>query len=159
MCCKGPDTGCTEAFAVKIRHCISNRFFCCFSFIIAMVDTIPILLNFGGRRLRKILRWTNAEPSMDLSRFNMKTSMDLRKANTKPSMHFKRANTEAYLKENLKGLNVLYISTDSSSFKQTNLPCSCARICLFFQKVLRKYEAIRMAAFLLGLKLSFSQFF
>ena len=66
-----------------------------------------------------------------------------------------------------KGLNVLFISTDSSSFTQTNIPCSCARSCLFYQKI-SKYcvntrpwgpwrpsrVPYRRAAFLLGWKSS-----
>ena len=38
---------------IMISHSISNRLFCCFSFIIAMVNRIPQLLKFSGRRLRR----------------------------------------------------------------------------------------------------------
>ena len=35
----------------KISHSISNRLFCCFSFIVAMVNWIPRLWKSSGRRL------------------------------------------------------------------------------------------------------------
>ena len=45
----------------------------------------------------------------------------------------------------LKRLDVSFISTDNSILKQTNIPCTCARTCLFFLsenfRVLCKYKA------------------
>ena len=48
------------------------------------------------------------------------------------------------IKFSYQGLNVLFISTDNSIIKQTNIPCSCARRCLFLSensRVLCKYKA------------------
>ena len=72
----------------------------------------------------------------------------------------------------VKGLNVLFISTERSIFKQTNIPCSCARSFLFFQKIseycvnMRPWGPwrpsrglYRRAASLLGWKLPLSQLF
>ena len=67
---------------------------------------------------------------------------------------------------------VLFISTDNSILKQTNIPCSCARSCLFFQKISEycvntrpwgpwrpSRGLYRRAASLLGWKSSLSQLF
>ena len=43
-----------------------------------------------------------------------------------------------------KGLNFLFILTDNSILKQTSIPCSCARSCLFLSdhfRALCKYKA------------------
>ena len=37
----------------QIKHSISSRLFCCFYFIIAIINRIPRLWNSGGRRLRE----------------------------------------------------------------------------------------------------------
>ena len=76
------------------------------------------------------------------------------------------------IKFSYQGLNVLFISTDNSIIKQTNIPCSCARSCLFYQKI-SEYRVntrprwpwgpcrglYRRAASLLGWKSSLLQLF
>ena len=47
------------SFYIKKYHFISNRLFCCFSFIVAHCNTIPRLLNSGWIRLRKTWRGPN----------------------------------------------------------------------------------------------------
>ena len=56
------------------EHSISNRKFCCFSYIIAMVHQNSPTVEFWQEKIEG----------------------DLRRANTEPSVHFRRANTETY---------------------------------------------------------------
>ena len=67
------------------HHSISNRKFCCFSCIIAIVHHNSLIVEFWQEKIEGNLRRANTEPSVDF-----------RKANTEPSMHFRRANTETY---------------------------------------------------------------
>ena len=73
-------------YLIRNNHYISNRLYCCFSFITAMVQRIPQILvaEYEGK------------PSMHFRRANTELSMDFRKANTEPFMYFRRANTETY---------------------------------------------------------------
>ena len=66
-------------------HSISNRNFCCFSYIIAMVHQNSPTVEFWQEKIEGNLRRANTEPSVDF-----------KKANTEPSVHFRRANTETY---------------------------------------------------------------
>jgi len=70
---------------LRLTHSISNRNFCCFSYIIAMVHKNSPTVEFWQERIEGNLRRANTEPSVDF-----------RKANTEPSVHFRRANTETY---------------------------------------------------------------
>ena len=80
----------------KNIHSISNRKFCCFSFIIAMVLQNSPTVEFWQEKIEGNLRSANTEPSVDFMRANTEPSVDFRKANTEPSVHFRRANTETY---------------------------------------------------------------
>ena len=77
-------------------HSISNRNFCCFSYIIAMVHLNSPTVEFWKEKIEGNLRRANTEPSVDFRRANTEPSVDFRKANTEPSVHFRRANTETY---------------------------------------------------------------
>ena len=77
-------------------HYISNRNFCCFSYIIAMVHQNSPTVEFWQEKIEGNLRRANTEPSVDFRRANTEPSVDFRKANTEPSVHFRRANTETY---------------------------------------------------------------
>ena len=77
-------------------HSISNRKFCCFSFMIAMVPQNSPTVEFWQEKIEGKLRRANTEPSVDFRRANTEPSVVLRKANTEPSVHFRRANTETY---------------------------------------------------------------
>ena len=79
-------------------HYISNRNFCCFSYIIAMVHRNSLTVEFWQEKIEGNLRRANTEPSVDLRRANTELSVDFRKANTESSVHFRRANTETYYK-------------------------------------------------------------
>ena len=81
---------------VYIRHSISHRNFCCFSYIIAMVHQNSPTVEFWQEKIEGNLRRANTEPSVDFRRANTEPSVDFRKANTEPSVHFRRANTETY---------------------------------------------------------------
>ena len=82
-------------------HSISNRKFCCFSCIIAMVHQNSPTVEFWWDNIQGNLRRPNTEPSMDFRRANTELSQDFRKANMEPSVHFRRANTENYWKQNV----------------------------------------------------------
>ena len=56
----------------------------------------------------------------------------------------RRINTNCHKTQNSKGLNVSFISTDHSTLQQTNVPCSCARSCLFYQKFLEYWLNTRV---------------
>ena len=47
------------SFYIKKYHSISNRLFCCISFIVAQGKKIPRLLNSGWRRLRETWQGPN----------------------------------------------------------------------------------------------------
>ena len=80
----------------KKMQSISNRKFCCFSYIIAMVHHNSPTVEFWQKKIEGNLRRANTEPSVDFKRANKEPSVDFRKANTEPSVHFRRANTETY---------------------------------------------------------------
>ena len=69
----------------SIFHSISNRKFCCFSCIIAMVHQNSPTVEFWQEKIEGHLRGANTEPSVDF-----------RRANTEPSVDFRRANTDTY---------------------------------------------------------------
>ena len=71
--------------ASDIKHFISNRKFCCFSCIMAMVHQNSPTMESWQEKIEGNLRRANTEPSVDF-----------RKANTEPSVYFRRANTETY---------------------------------------------------------------
>ena len=75
---------------------ISNRKFCCFSFIIAMVNQNSPTVEFWQEKIEGNFRRANTEQSVDFRRANTEPSVDFRKANTEPYVHFRRANTETY---------------------------------------------------------------
>ena len=77
-------------------HSISNRNFCCFSYIIDMVNQNSPTVEFWQEKIEGNLRRANTEPSVDIRRANTEPSVDFRKVNTEPSVHFRRANTETY---------------------------------------------------------------
>ena len=77
-------------------HSISNRKFCCFSCIIAMVHQNSPTVEFWHEKIEGNLRRANTEPSVDFRRANTEMSVDFRKANTEQSVHFRRANTDTY---------------------------------------------------------------
>ena len=77
-------------------HSISNRKFCCFSFIIAMVHQNSPTVEFLQEKIEGNLRRANREPSVDFRRANTEPPLDFRKAYTEPSVNFRRANTETY---------------------------------------------------------------
>ena len=79
-----------------ICHSISNRKFCCFSFIIAMVHQNSPTVEFLQEKSEHNLRRANTELSVDFRRANTEPSVDFRKANTELSVNFRRANTETY---------------------------------------------------------------
>ena len=81
---------------LKKAHSISNRKFCCFSYIIAMVHQNLPTVEFWQEEIEGNLRRANTEPSVDFRRANTEPSVDFRKANTEPSVHFRKANTETY---------------------------------------------------------------
>ena len=81
-----------------IIHSISNRKFCCFSFIIAMVHQNSPSVEFVQDKIDGNLRRANMETSVDFRRTNTEPSVDFRKANTEPSKNLRRANTETYWK-------------------------------------------------------------
>ena len=85
-----------RGMAARIVHSISNRNFCCFSYIIAMVHQNSPTVEFWQEKIEGNLRRANTEPSVDFRRANTEPSVDFRKANTEPSVHFRRANTETY---------------------------------------------------------------
>ena len=69
-----------------MSHSISNRNFCCFSCIIAMVHQNSPTLEFWQEKIDGNLRRANTEPSVDLRRANTEPSVDFKKANTEPSV-------------------------------------------------------------------------
>ena len=77
-------------------HSISNRKFCCFSCIIAMVHQNSPTVEFWQEKIEGNLRRANTERYVDLRRANTEPPKDFRKANTEASVHFRRANTETY---------------------------------------------------------------
>ena len=77
-------------------HSISNRKFCCFSFIIAIVPQISPTVEFWQEKIEGNLRRANTEPSVDFRRANTELNVDFRKANTELSVRLRRANTETY---------------------------------------------------------------
>ena len=79
-----------------ICHSISNRKFCCFSCIIAIVHHNSLTVILWQEKIEGNLRRANTEASVDFRRANTEPSLDFRKANLEPSVHFKRANTETY---------------------------------------------------------------
>ena len=79
-------------------HFISNRKFCCFSFIIARVPQNSPTVEFWQEKIEGNLRRANTEPSVDFRRANTEPAVDFKKANTEPSVRFRRANTETYWK-------------------------------------------------------------
>ena len=84
------DSGC-------IVHSISNRKFCCFSYIIAMVHQNSPTVEFWQEKIEGNLMRANMEPSVNFMRANTVPSLVFWKANTEPSVYFRRANTETYL--------------------------------------------------------------
>ena len=74
-------------------HSISNRKFCCFYFIIAMVHQNSPTVELLQEKIEGNLRRANTEPSVDFRRAITEPSVDFRKANTEPSVNFRRANT------------------------------------------------------------------
>ena len=82
-------------------HSISNRKFCCFSFIIAIVHQNSPTVEFLQEKIEGNLRRANTELSVDFRRANTEPSVDFRKANMDPSVNFRRANTETYCNVNL----------------------------------------------------------
>ena len=66
-------------------HSISNRKFCCFSLIIAMVHQKSPTVESCQEKIEGPLRRVNTEPSVDFRRANTEPSVDFRKANTEPS--------------------------------------------------------------------------
>ena len=83
-------------------HSISNRNFCCFSYIIDMVHQNSPTVEFLQDKIEGNLRRANTEPSVDFRRANTEPSVDFRKANTGQSVNFRRANTETYCKSESK---------------------------------------------------------
>ena len=81
---------------VKIKHSISNRKFCCFSYIITMVHQNSPTVEFWQEKIEGNLRKANTELSVDFRRAHTEPSVDFRKANTEPYVYFRRANTETY---------------------------------------------------------------
>ena len=77
-------------------HSISNRNFCCFSYMIPMVHQNSPTVEFWHEKIEGNLRRANPEPSVDFRRANTEPSVDFRKANAEPSVHFRRANTETF---------------------------------------------------------------
>ena len=72
-----------QIYGLKIQpkyknHDNSNKLFCCFSIIIAMVNWIPRLWNSSGRRLGETWGGPQTEPSMDFRRVNTELSIDFR---------------------------------------------------------------------------------
>ena len=82
-------------------HSLSNRKFCCFSCIRAMVHQNSPTVEIQQEKVKGNLRRANTEPSVDFRRANTGPSVDFRKANTEPSVHFRRANTETHDKKNV----------------------------------------------------------
>ena len=79
-------------------HSISNRKFCCFSFIIAMVHQNSPTVEFLHEKIEGNLKRANTEPSVNFRRANTEPSVDFTKANMEPSVNFRRGNTETYWK-------------------------------------------------------------
>ena len=75
---------------------MSNRKFCCFSLIIAMVHQNSTTIEFWQKKIEGNLRRANTEPSVDFRKANTEPSVHFRRANTEPSWHFRRANMETY---------------------------------------------------------------
>ena len=84
-----------------ISHSISNRKFCGFSFIIAMVHQNSPTVEFLQEKIEGNLTRANTEPSVDFRRANTEPSVDFRKTNTEPSVNFRSANRETYWKWNV----------------------------------------------------------
>ena len=69
-----------------IFHSISNRNFCCFSCIIAMVHQNSLTLEFWQEKIEGNLRRANTEQSVDFRRANAEPSVDFWKVNKEPSI-------------------------------------------------------------------------
>ena len=68
-------------------HSNSNRKFCCFSYIIAMIHQNSPTVEFWQEKIESILRRANTELSVDFRRAYAEPSVDFRKANKEPSVH------------------------------------------------------------------------
>ena len=61
-----------------IGHSISNKKFCCFSYIIAMVYQNSPTVEFWQEKIEGNMRRANMEPSVDFRRANTEPSADFR---------------------------------------------------------------------------------
>ena len=65
-----------EYICVSLIHSISNKKFCCFSFMIAMVHQNSPTVEFLQEKIEGNLRKANTKPSVDFRRANTEPSVD-----------------------------------------------------------------------------------